>query len=217
MPFLITPTPSALSSLTSSRRSTLPVALVGSSVRKMTVRGARPAQSAAHEAAQILHVGFGTPCGHDDGDGNLAPLRVIGADDGAVAHMRVFDEDVLDLGGGDVLPAADDRVVGAAADEQVAVGVEVGHVAGGKPAVGVEDRSDAGVAARDLLAADEQLAGLVRAEDGAVLAADLNLDGRHGRPTEPRRHSTAGSSEVSATRWSSGVSTAIVELVSVRP
>ena len=36
----------------------------------------------------------------------------------------MLDEHVLDLGGRDVLAAADDRVVGAAADEQVAVLVE---------------------------------------------------------------------------------------------
>jgi hypothetical protein len=38
-----------------------------------------------------------------------------------------------------------------------------------------------------------------------------------GRPTEPRRRRTSGSSLAIALRWSSGVSTAIVELVSVSP
>jgi hypothetical protein len=49
---------------------------------------------------------------------------------------RVGEQGVLDLGGSDVLAAADDGVVGAALDEQVAVGIEPatvpGLIAGGR-------------------------------------------------------------------------------------
>jgi len=37
---------------------------------------------------------------------------------------RVSHQDILDLGRGDILPAPDDRVVGAALDEQVALVIE---------------------------------------------------------------------------------------------
>ena len=43
----------------------------------------------------------------------------------------------------------------------------------------VEHRADPGVATGDLLAAHEQLAGLARAEDVAVVVADLQLDAGH--------------------------------------
>src|SRR6185312_12762682 len=100
----------------------------------------------------------------------------------------MFDEHVLDLGGSDVLAAADDRVVGPAADEQVAALVKHRNVFGGEPAVGVEHRTDVGIAARHLLAADVQLPGLPGSEDCPGLAADLYLDARHrltDRPEPP--------------------------------
>jgi hypothetical protein len=40
----------------------------------------------------------------------------------------VGQQDVLDLGRGDVLAAADDRVVGVALDEQVSVGIQASGV-----------------------------------------------------------------------------------------
>ena len=43
----------------------------------------------------------------------------------------------------------------------------------------IEHRADLGVAAGDLLAAHEQLAGLARAEHVAVLVTDLQLDAGH--------------------------------------
>ena len=50
----------------------------------------------------------------------------------------MLPDDVLDLGGRDVLAAADDGVIGATADEEVALVVEVGDVLGGEPAMLVE-------------------------------------------------------------------------------
>ena len=82
----------------------------------------------------------------------------------------MLNEDIFDLGGCDVLSTTDDRVVGSTADEQVAALVKHGNVFGREPAVGVEHRADLGVLARYLVAPDEQLAGLARAQDGAVVA-----------------------------------------------
>src|SRR6476659_6815051 len=103
--------------------------------------------------------------------------------------MRMLAQDALDLGGRDVLASADDRVVGAPADEQVALLVEVSNILGGKPAVRIEHRSDPGVAARHLLPADEELAGFARAQHGSVLCPDLHLNGGDGLTdgTEPSR------------------------------
>ena len=130
----------------------------------------------------------------------------------------MLDEHVFDLGRRDVLAAADDRVVGAAADEQVAALVEHRDVLGGEPALGVEHRTDLGVAARHLLAAHEQLAGLAGPEDGAVVGRGSAPRCRvpADRPTRAAEP-TASSDAARASRWSSGVSTAIVELVSVSP
>ena len=86
---------------------------------------------------------------------------------------------VLDLGGADVLAAADDRVVGATLAEQVAVDVEPAAVAGVEPAVGVGLRLDVGVRAAHLVATDLDLAGRVDAEVGAGLVGDPHLDARH--------------------------------------
>ncbi|MDT5251101.1 MAG: hypothetical protein QOH07_31 [Mycobacterium sp.] len=75
----------------------------------------------------------------------------------ASAHIGMPNENILDFGRGDVLPATDDRVIGSPADEQVTVRVDAGHIAGGKPALGVEYRSDLDVTARHLRAAHRQL------------------------------------------------------------
>src|SRR3984957_187575 len=126
--------------------------------------------------AQYVRVWCSAIGGHHHRDDDLAPLGILRADHHTIAHRRMLDEHVLDLGRGDVLPAPDDRVVGAAADEQVAALVKHRNVFGGEPAVGVEDGADIAVASRHLLAAHEQLTALARPEDGAVRASDLDLD-----------------------------------------
>ena len=97
----------------------------------------------------------------------------------AVETASCVQEGVLDLGRADVLAAADDRVVGAALAEQVAVDVEPAAVAGVEPAVGVGLRLDVDVRAAHLVAADLDLAGRVDAEVGAGLVDDAHLDARH--------------------------------------
>jgi hypothetical protein len=67
--------------------------------------------------AQFVRVGRRAFGGHHDRNDELAPFGIFRPDDHAFAYRRVLDEDIFDLGGGDVLPAANDRVVGAPADE----------------------------------------------------------------------------------------------------
>ena len=134
------------------------------------------AQALADVLAQLVGIGRGALAGHHDRDDDLAPLGVLGSDDHTGVHVGMLDEDVFDLGRRDVLAAADDRVVGSTADEQVSALVKHGNVLGREPALGVEHRADLGVSARHLVAADEQFAGLARAEDRAVVGADLHLD-----------------------------------------
>src|SRR3984893_11488948 len=126
--------------------------------------------------AQVVSVWCSAIGGHHHRNNDLAPFGVLRADHHTIAHRGMLDEHVLDLGGGNDLPAPDDRVVGTAADEQVAALVQHGNVFGGEPSVGVEHRTDLGIASSHLLATHEQLTVAARLEDGAVLAADLHLD-----------------------------------------
>ena len=111
----------------------------------------------------------------DGGDDLLAPLGVGHADHGRLGDGRVGDEHVLDLAGREVLGAADDDVVEAALEEQVAVVVDVAAVVGREPAVVGEHRASE-VLAGDLLAADEDLALLAGRARVPVGIADLQLD-----------------------------------------
>src|SRR5699024_7861619 len=66
----------------------------------------------------------------------LAPLLAGHADDGDLGDVRVGEDDVLDLDGGDVLPAGDDDVLPPVADRDVAVLADAAAVAGVEPAAG---------------------------------------------------------------------------------
>ncbi|TVU48510.1 hypothetical protein EJB05_08148, partial [Eragrostis curvula] len=72
--------------------------------------------------------------GDDEGARRLAPARVRHGDDGGVADGRVAEEHLLHLLAADVLPAADDHVLGPVLDLDVAVGVDHADVAGEEPA-----------------------------------------------------------------------------------
>ena len=76
----------------------------------------------------------------DDGLDRLAVLVVGYPDYRDVVDGGVRDQQVLDLAGVDVDASGDDRVVGAAGDEQVPVAVEVAEVAHPRPAPVVEHR-----------------------------------------------------------------------------
>ena len=60
------------------------------------------------------------------------------ADHGGLAHRGVLVEDLLDLARVDVVAAADDELLLAVDDEEVAVLVDAADVAGAEPAVGVD-------------------------------------------------------------------------------
>ena len=135
----------------SSRRRTLPLALAGSSATITTGRGyATRATGRGRSRATTPGSGLTSPVGNDCGDDDLAPARILDSDHRASAHIGMLHQDVLDLGGCDVLPAADDGVISSPTDEQVPVGVEAGHVAGGKPAIGIQYRADLAITARYL-------------------------------------------------------------------
>jgi hypothetical protein len=68
-------------------------------------------------------------------DDLLADLRVRPADDGAAVTLGVREQDVLDVARVDVEAVADDEVLDAVDDVEVAVLVEVADVAGVEPAV----------------------------------------------------------------------------------
>ena len=123
-----------------------------------------------------------------------ARRTVVGLADGRdVGHRRVQGEQVFDLLRGDVLAAADDHVLLAVGDRQVAVGVEPPDVAGAEPTAG-EER--VGIERR-IAVTDEQFGA--EADDLAVLAeADLaivvveqpDLVARGGQPSVRARRSS---------------------------
>ena len=91
----------------------------------------------------------------------------------------VAHEHVLDLGGGDVLAAADDRVVGPPLDEEVALAVDPTPVTGREPALVVDHRALV-VLAGDLLTPQEHQPDLADRQRLVELVADLDLDaGQH--------------------------------------
>src|ERR1700741_4198946 len=71
----------------------------------------------------------------DEGGDHLAQSLVGQADDGDLTHRRVKRQTALDLDGRDVLAAADDHVVDAAGDEEIAILIDVSGVASEIPAV----------------------------------------------------------------------------------
>ena len=115
----------------------------------------------------------------------LAVPLVVEADDGGDGDGVVLEQRVLDLGGRDVLAAADDRVVGAALAEEVALDVEPTAVAGVQPTVGVGLGVGADVLAADLVAADLDLSGLVGADGRRPTRrrCGSRCRGAAGRPT----------------------------------
>src|SRR5262249_60859578 len=69
----------------------------------------------------------------DEGANDLAPALVRNPDHGHFGDCRVQRQTAFDLDRRDVLAAADDHVVDAAGDEEIAVGVEISGVAGEIP------------------------------------------------------------------------------------
>ena len=86
-------------------------------------------------------------------------------------------EHLFDLGRCNVLAASDDRVVGAALNEQVPVFVDPSGIAGREPSVFVARRPPVGVATRNLVASDPDLTVRVGRNRMAAFP-DLYLDTR---------------------------------------
>src|SRR5712691_7396268 len=111
--------------------------------------------------------------------GALLEARVGHPDDGDRGDLRVRKEQVLDLGRGQVLAAADDEVLRAAGDREVSVLVEDAAVAGPEPAVRrVRLRGECRtleVAERLRRGADEQVALRLRRHRPAVAVDDAQL------------------------------------------
>ena len=115
----------------------------------------------------------------DRGADLLAPLVVGDADHRRFADLRVLVEHLLDLARVDVVAAADDQVLLAVDDVEVAVLVDAGHVAAVEPAAAHRLRGRVGalpVALHDVVAADHDLADLALGDRVVVLVDDLHLD-----------------------------------------
>jgi hypothetical protein len=77
-------------------------------------------------------------CGHDNSGHHLAPGGIGQAEHGGLADARMGEQHLLDLGGVDVLPTADDHVLQSPGDRQVAATVEGADVAGAQPTFRVD-------------------------------------------------------------------------------
>ena len=160
----------------SSRLSSLPLSVRGSSSRTSHDRGPLVARPGARRrtTSSAARSSVAPGAGLHDRVHLLAPLVVGNAEDGRVHHVGMRVEHRLDLGRVDVHPAADDHVLLAVADVDEALVVDARHVADRLP-------RPPGVV---------QLAQLLR---GLVVAvhrqrgADVELAGLARRATRGRR------------------------------
>ncbi len=129
---------------------------------------------------------------HHEGHHPLAPSLVGLADHRHVPHQRVAGEDLLDLHGMDVLAAADDHVVHPPGDHELAVVVDVAHVAREVPAIA----QGASVGVRPVPVAGEGLVGVEAGDDLALLAGAAPP--RRARPAARALATTTRSAECSA-------------------
>ena len=72
---------------------------------------------------------------HHERAGALPKSRVGNAHEGDRLHGRMAEQETFDLDDRDVLAAADDDVLGAAGNADVAVGIHPGEISGLEPAV----------------------------------------------------------------------------------
>src|SRR3954464_12781826 len=141
---------------------------------------------------EVAHVVLGrvlTVLEHHRGADLLPHLLVGHRDHGGLGHGGVLVEDLLDLARVDVVAAADDHVLLAVDDEEVAVLVDAGHVARVEPAVAqdlLRGVVAVPVALHEVVAADRDLADLALAHLVAVLVDDLHLDALDRRPDGAR-------------------------------
>src|SRR5690606_37519130 len=87
---------------------------------------------------QLVRLHLRTGPGDHDRDADLAEVRVRHADHGALRHAGHVVEVAFDFGRVDVVAAADDQVLAAAHDGDVAALVDLADIARPEPAVGGE-------------------------------------------------------------------------------
>src|SRR5215210_2852925 len=138
---------------------------------------------------QLVHVDVLAVLEGDGGRDLLAELVVWHADHRHLGHRGVLVEHLLDLARVDVVAAADDQVLLAVDDEEVAVLVHAGHVAGVEPAAAhavLRGLGPAPVALHDVVAADDDLADLARRQVVVVVVDHLHLDALDRRADRAR-------------------------------
>src|SRR3954447_5801116 len=139
------------------------------------------------ERGHRLAVQRGAAAGDDAGHQLLAVAGVGHAHDLDVGDVRVRHQELLDLARVDVLAAADDHVLDAPDDLQVALVVHLREVAGVHPARAVDRVGGLlglfPVSEHDAVAARAELARLAAGDDRAALGVhDLDLDVRMHPP-----------------------------------
>ena len=162
-----------------------PVGLFGSSSTTTTWRGYLYAATRSFVHALSSSGSSAAPGTrhHDRGD-VLAEHLVRHADDGRFEDRRVLVQHLLDLARVDVVAAADDHLLLAIDEEQVAVLVEVAEITGGEPALAV-DRGRRRVRVVPVAADDRRSAELHLTHAPLVRIRDANLRAPDGCPTEP--------------------------------
>jgi hypothetical protein len=119
----------------------------------------------------------------------LAESRIGDADRRRLQHLRVLIQHLFDLARIDVGTAADDQLLLAVDDLQIAVTVEHADIAGGEPAVGAEAAGiDLGVlvvADRHRGAIGQNLAGRAGRQVTPILIDHADADLRQGFADEP--------------------------------
>src|SRR5918999_3699046 len=158
----------------SSRLSTLPVDVRGSSSTNSTSRGtlypARFCLTCRLSSSSVSEA----PSQHHDRLQPLPELLVVDAEHGRLGDRLVARQQILDLGREHVLAAGHDHVVVAAVDEQAAVLVEVPDVAGREQPVDLVLAAAARVALELHLVADEDAPGLAGRNRVAVVVVELD-------------------------------------------
>jgi hypothetical protein len=147
------------------------------------IGGFRRPEPGSHERTDI--VGVDVDPGHQERRNPLAPLNVRYADYGCFSDAGMLVEDGLDLRRRDVLAAADDRVIRAAANEEESVFVEVSFIARAEPSLFVEESFRALVLAGDLGPSHVDQADRAWRCELAPWEPDLNLDRRQWPPHRP--------------------------------
>ena len=132
---------------------------------------------------QLFFGGRVVGIGDHDAVHRLPPLLRRNADDRRHLHTRVAGEDILHFHRKYVFTAGDDHVLNPVNQVQVAILVEVTHIAGHHPAVHQGGRGLLGlvpVAHHGVLAAYSDLAGFPGRQSADLIVNDLDLNAHRG-------------------------------------